>query len=66
MNCIPKNKWEEIISAIDMDEWKHSWHFKEKEDNREKCREILMGKLNKRLDDLQKIKFALDILDDYK
>ena len=65
MSYMPENKWKEVICAIDMDEWKHSWHLKEKEDNRDKCREILMNKLQKRLDDLNKIKHALDILDDY-
>lgn len=66
MSYIPENKWNEVLCVIDMDSWKHSLHLKKEDDNRERCREILMKKMQKRLDDLKKITHALDILDDYK
>jgi hypothetical protein len=56
--------WVVIENAIDMDEWKHSWHLPgDHEKKRQKCREILQRKLADRLNDIVEIRKALNMLE---
>lgn len=53
-----------IRKCVDLDQWKHSWHnaFKELEDY-EKARDVIKGKLEKRIKDLQLLNEGLNKID---
>ena len=41
-----------ISEAIDIDSWKHSWHYEIKPENYEKFREIIQEKMIKRAEEM--------------
>jgi len=55
--------WIYIKETIDMDQWKHSWHLPEDyEERRNVCIDVLNGKLATRLNDIERIRKALAML----
>lgn len=56
---------EKVFKAMDLGQWKHSWHNR-LESKADKCKAIvdLSGMIDNRLDDIQQLREAKDILMD--
>jgi len=49
-----RNPFDELVKeAIDIDQWKHSWHNEIKPENYEKFREIIQEKILKRAEEIE-------------
>ena len=65
-----------ITGCINMDAWNHSWHLdvskaqyknlKEGKETRQKIKAILVGKLEQRKEEIQKIKDCIQVLGKWK
>jgi len=62
-----RSPFEKLVEdAMDMDQWKHSWHTEVSVDNAEKIQEILAEKILKRAEEIKKLSKAFDLTQQYK